>query len=98
MTGSRGDGANGIGTGGERRPRAGPGWRRGIVRLAVTLAAFAAVLAAGGALILATRGVHVFLTGMLLLVGGYLALGGLAIAADWIGRGFRGETPRRRAP
>ncbi|MFP6741828.1 MAG: hypothetical protein VCD33_09425 [Alphaproteobacteria bacterium] len=69
----------------------GPDWRLGCRRLAALLAGLAAVGLGAWALIVWSFDRHVILAGMLLLLGGYLTLGGVLIAADWIKRGFHGQ-------
>ncbi len=62
---------------------------RGMLRLAAALAAALMIGAAARALIAASSEIGVYTTGFMLLIGGYLALAGLYVAAGWVDRGFR---------
>ena len=62
---------------------------RGMLRLAAALAAAVMIAAAGWALIAASAEIGIYATGFMLLIGGYMALFGLYVAAGWIDRGFR---------
>ncbi len=69
----------------------GPRWKLGASRLLATATGLAIAGLCARALIQWSFDRHVILVGMLLLLGGYLTLGGLIIAVDWIRRGFRGQ-------
>ena len=63
--------------------------RIGMLRLAMALALVAtAVLAGRGVIVLAPH-IGLFVSGFILLFGGYFALAGVYIAVAWVIRGFR---------
>ena len=84
---------------GKGRPRVGRDgplahdWKSGFVRLGVVLAASAAVVLGAWLMVRPLGTVSIYLTGYVLLIGGFLALGALYAAVGWIERGFRGNGP-----
>ncbi len=72
-------------------------WKRGLVRLGVVLAAGVAVVLGARLMVRPLSTVSIYLTGYVLLIGGFLALGALYAAVGWIERGFRGNGPSQSA-
>lgn len=63
-------------------------WKRGLIRLAAVAGAFLLALAAAIAVIRWLSAISLYVTGYFLLIGGFIALGALFVALDWILRGF----------
>jgi len=72
-------------------------WKRGFVRAGVVLAVGAAVVIGARLMLRPLSAVSIYLTGYVLLIGGFLALGALYAAVGWIERGFRGNGPPQSA-
>jgi hypothetical protein len=68
-----------------------PGPRRGLARLAATLAAAALIVLAAYWGVRLSAGHAVIRVGIALLFAGPLALGAFFVAIAWIERGFQGE-------
>jgi hypothetical protein len=63
--------------------------RRGLLRLAIAFAmVLTTVLAGRGVMALAPH-IGLFVSGFMLLFGGYFALAGVYVAVAWVIRGFR---------
>ncbi len=76
-------------------------WKRGFVRAGVVLVVGAVVVLGARLMVRPLGTVSIYLTGYVLLIGGFLALGALYAAVGWIERGFRGNgagDARRSAP
>ncbi len=63
-------------------------WKRGLIRLVAVAGVVLLALAAAIAVIRWLSTISLFVTGYLLLIGGFIALGMLFVALDWILRGF----------
>ncbi len=66
-------------------------WKRGLVRLGVVLAAGVAVVLGARLMVRPLGTVSIYLTGYVLLIGGFVALGFFYAGVGWIERGFRGN-------
>ena len=76
-------------------------WKRGLVRLGVVLVVSAAVVLGARLMVRPLSTVSIYLTGYVLLIGGFVALGFFYAGVGWIERGFRGngaEDATRSAP
>ncbi len=68
-------------------------WKRGLVRLGVVLVVSAAVVLGARLMVRPLSTVSIYLTGYVLLIGGFVALGFFYAGVGWIERGFRGNGP-----
>ena len=72
-------------------------WKRGLVRLGVVLVVSAAVVLGARLMVRPLSTVSIYLTGYVLLIGGFVALGFFYAGVGWIERGFRGNGPSQSA-
>jgi hypothetical protein len=63
--------------------------RKGMLRLAIALAIGLGIVLAGRGVIALAPHIGLFVSGFMLLFGGYFALAGVYIAIAWVIRGFR---------